>query len=202
MKTNTLISPLVEKFPFCTEKGSDHLSINSQKMRLLAEFGHKLTEGSFQKIQEVHHEFLSAGGAGGKWQILQVGDLVVGFYDVESKAEGQAVFERMNLTKVKIKDIELPFANFCGAFAIKTDFSFSNLSYSLFTDASLESTNFEGAYLKNVDFSRSNLMGACFKNADLSGVDFENCNLSNADFRGAKIKSARFPGAILDEIQY
>ena len=188
-------------FSLSTQKGGDSSGINHQKMRMMAEYGLVLNKDYLLKVLENHHEFLALGGAGGQWKALQVGDLVVGFYDKEPDEAGkQAIFERSNLTKVSLHSLEFPFANFCGVFGKETDFSFSNLSYSLFTDATLEGANFEGATLKHVDFSRSNLQGARFTNADLSGSDFENCDLINANFSGAKFDTARFPGAKLEGV--
>jgi len=203
MKTNILSISFNEKFPFSNEKGGDCSGINQHKMRLMAEHGLKLHPDHLEKIIEQHHEFLGSGGAGGQWKSLQINDIVIGFYDSEVESTGrQAVFEKMNLTNVSFKRLEFPFANFCGSFAIENDFSFSNLSYSLFTDATLNNTNFEKANLKSVDFSRSNLKNACFINANLTGADFENCDLRGVDFTGAKLTMARFPGALLDEVKY
>ena len=190
-------------FPLSTKKGSDCSSINHQKIRMMAEYGLTLNKDHIIKILEAHHEFLISGGAGGQWKALQVEDLVIGFYDSSNTGKGeQAIFERTNLTKTSFNKLALPFANFCGVFARETDFSFSDLSHSLYTDATLEGANFEGANLKKVDFSRSNLKEARFVNANLSGVDFENCDLSNADFTGAKFDTARFPGVNLKGIKY
>ncbi len=203
MKTNILSLSYNEIFPYSTEKGGDCSGINQQKMRLMAEHGEKLHPDNIDRIIENHHEFLGSGGAGGRWKSLQISDIVIGFYDSEVESEGQqAVFEKMNLINVLFKQLEFPFANFCGVFAIGNNFSFSNLSYSLFTDATLENVNFEGANLKNVDFSRANLRNACFVNANLSGVDFENCDLRGADFTNAKFATARFPGALLDRVKF
>jgi uncharacterized protein YjbI with pentapeptide repeats len=190
-------------FPLSTQKGSDCSSINHQKIKLMAENGLVLNKDRIVQILEAHHSFLVSGGAGGRWKTLQVGDLVIGLYDSNNTGNGeQAIFERMNLTKISFNKLALPFANFCGVFATETDFSFSDLSYSLFTDATLEGANFEGANLRKVDFSRSNLKEAKFINANLYGVDFENCDLSNADFTGATFDTARFPGVNLKGIKY
>ena len=190
-------------FPLSTEKGGDSSGINHQKMKMMAEFGIILTRNNIDQMLESHHAFLASGGAGGQWKTLQVGDLVLGFYECNIDSEGgQAIFERTNLTKVTLQKMEFPFANFCGVFAKETDFSFSNLSYSLLTDATFEGANFEGASLRNVDFSRSDLKNARFVNANLSGADFENCDLSGADFRGARFDTARFPGASLINVKY
>lgn len=190
-------------FQLCNQKGSDCSRINSQKIKLMGEYGPRLTQDIILKMLEAHHDFLSAGGAGGKWKTLQVGDVVIGFYEWEEIKEGeQAIFERMNLTKGTIKNLEFPFANFCSVYAIDVDFSLSNLGFSLFTDATLINANFKNANLNKVDFSRSDLSGADFTNANLSNVDFENCKLSRANFTGAKFDSAQFPGAQLDGVIY
>jgi len=203
MKANIDSIQSNKMFPFSTEKGGDSSGINHQKMKVMAEYGPKLKQEHIEKLLLLHHDFLSGGGAGGRWKALQLGDIVVGFYDWKNIEQGeQAIFERMNLSAISLYRLEFPFANFCGVYANKANFKACNLSYSLCTDAILSKVNFEGAYLKNVDFSRSDLSGARFVNANLSGVDFENCDLRGADFSGAKFDTARFPGANLKDVNY
>lgn len=199
MKTKIIASNSLDRFPFSTEKGGDSSGINHQKMRLMAEQGLFVKKEQLYEIQGSHYEFLASGGAGGRWKALQVGDIVVGFYESEVETEGvQAIFERMNLTKTSFHRLEFPFSNCCGIFAERVDFSYSNLGYSLLTDSALSKANFSNANLRHVDFSRSDLRGVQFVNADLSNADFENCDLRNANFTGAKFNTARFPGARLE----
>lgn len=190
-------------FPQSDQLGESSKGVNQTKIRMLSKLGHQPKAAEVRTMLEAHYEFLRGGGAGGQWKVLQIGDLVIGFYDKEITTSGkQAIFERMNLEKVEFECLEFPFANFCGAYAVAANFKRSNLSYSLFTDATLQKVTFEEAYLKQVDFSRSDLSGACFRKANLSGADFENCNLQGADFRGAKFDTARFPGANLNGVLY
>lgn len=190
-------------FPLSDQPGNDSSSINSQKMRLMAERGVQPDQELLQKMMEEHHEFLASGGAGGKWKTLQVTDIVIGFYEFEYQGTAQqANFEKMNLTKIELKNMEFPFSNFCGVFAPSINFESANLSYSLFTDSTLLEASFQNSRLRNVDFSRSDLSGVDFSGADLSGADFENCILKNANFEGARFTTARFPGANLQNIKW
>lgn len=203
MRTIHSTLPIQDIFPYSTEEGSDCSGVNYQKIRFLGEHGLTLNQADVTLILERHHEFLASGGAGGHWKVLQIGDLVAGFYDLVEAAGGQqAIFERMNLTKVSLEQLEFPFANFCSVFGINLKANNANLSHCLFTDSTLVNTDFSNANLQHVDFSRANLRGANFSGANLAGVDFENCDLSGADFSGARFTSARFPGAKLLNVSY
>ncbi len=203
MRTIHSTLPLQDIFPLCTEQGSDCSGVNYQKIRFLGEHGPALTQSDISLIMDRHHEFLASGGAGGQWKVLQIGDLVAGFYDVLAVAGGQqAMFERMNLSNISLELLEFPFANFCGAFGLGLKANNANLSHCLFTDSTLENADFSNANLQYVDFSRANLRGVSFKGANLKGVDFENCNLNGADFSSARFSSARFPGAKLANVSY
>lgn len=203
MRTIQSMRHMHDIFPFSTEEGNDCSQINQQKMRFLGMQGPVPNQNDLQLIMERHHEFLATGGAGGEWKVLQISDLVIGFYDLIEEAGGQqAIFERMNLSKVTFERLEFPFANFCGVFAKALKAKEANLSHSLFTDSTLEGADFSGANLQNVDFSRSSLKGANFQNANLHAVDFENCDLRDADFSKARFSSARFPGCNLEHVKY
>lgn len=199
----SIIQSLENVFPLSNQCGGDQKGINSQKMKWMALQGYRPDQAKILQMLELHYEFLASGGAGGKWKALQVGDIVIGFYDKEVEGKGeQAIFERMNLEHLNFADLEFPFANFCGVHGDASIFKNANLGHSTFTDSSLVEARFEGAYLRQVDFSRSDLRAACFRGANLSGADFENCNLEGADFTDAKISTARFPGAKLQNVLY
>lgn len=195
---------ILELFPMADISGSDTTSIKTQQMQKVAQLKAPLTLFEIKKIIDQHHQFLSTGGAGGRWQTLLLAGMVIGIYvGAEAASGSQAIFEKRHISsEYDLQEIILPFANFCGTYCKSQDFSDANLSHSLFTDAYLENTIFMDTNLQHSDFSRANLRSVSFMNADLRGTDFENCDLTNADFRGAYLENARFPGAILKNIKY
>lgn len=195
---------ILELFPLADISGSDTTAIKTQQMQKVAEINTPLTLWEIKNIIQQHHQFLSTGGAGGKWQTLLLSGMVIGIYvGAEATSGNQAIFEKQHISsEFDLQEITLPFANFCGAYCKSQDFSEANLSHCLFTDAYLENTIFMDANLQHCDFSRANLRNVSFMNADLRGADFENCDLTNADFTGAYLDDTRFPGAILKNIKY
>jgi len=189
-------------FPFSSDEGRSISGINKKRITDLAKSSKPISESQLEQTLEKHFDFLSAGGAGGKWQTILVKGLVVGLYEISNEVNDgeQATFERANLRKIELSEKEIPFANFCGVFKEKGNFQNANLSYCLFTDSFLEGADFRGSNLRKTDFSRANLRGANFQNANLQGVDFENCDLMGADFRNTKLKDSRFPGANIEDI--
>ncbi len=195
--------PLLHSFfPLSNQKGRSTAGINNRRISSLSKNCKPVSKKKLDHIIEKHLDFLSAGGAGGEWQTILVGGLVLGLYNLplEVKDGEQATFERANLRKIELANKEIPFANFCSVYKENGDFRNANLSYCLFTDSFLEGADFHNCNLQNTDFSRSNLRGANFQNANLQGVDFENCDLTGADFQNTKLNNARFPGANLDDI--
>ena len=199
LTNSTLIHTL---FPLSDQKGRSCAGINKKRITELAKKSKPVSDKQLEQMIEKHFDFLSNGGAGGKWQTLLVKGMVVGIYDLPLivKDGEQATFERANLRKVQLANKEIPFANFCGVYKKNGDFSNANLSYCLFTDSFLVGADFSGADLKNTDFSRADLRGARFQNANLHGADFENCDLTGADFRNTKLNETRFPGARLEGV--
>ncbi len=195
---------LKEIFPLSDKPGSSTAGLQTAMMQQMAETSKPITKSQFQKITEEHHKFLASGGAGGKWQTVQVSGLVIGIYSGVKFEEGeQAVFDRKHIpASLDLSDTALPFSNFCGCFAKGVDFSGADLSRSLFTDSMLAGTLFAEARLNACDFSRANLQGANFVNADLRDADFENCDLTGADFTGALLEGSKFPGAILKDVKH
>lgn len=193
---------LKDIFPLSEVKGNSTSQLNTSMMQQMAFSSKPLTKPQFNAIVKNHHLFLASGGAGGKWQTVHVSGLVLGIYTGTKHEEGeQASFDRKHIpARLDLIEKDLPFANFCGCYAKRVDFSEADLSYSLFTDSELEGCIFADTNLAGVDFSRSNLKNASFMNANLQGADFENCDLTGADFRGALLEGSRFPGAILKDV--
>ncbi len=189
-------------FPHSWEPGAPVQGINYQRIRQMAASNSAVSTVALERMIEDHHCFLSEGGAGGQWQTLLLGGLVVAIYEKEGKNSNQQFsleYRRLE-AGVSLAQRALPFSNCCAALLENLPAQEAILSHSLFTDALLIKAHFERAQLQNVDFSRADLRQACFSQADLSGADFENCDLRGADFRGARIVGARFPGAQLDGV--
>jgi len=195
-KPNTLI------FPLSDQVGSDISLINSTLLQQIAQSDPPLKKEELEQMIKDHLIFLMSGGAGGSWKTILIKGLVLGIYKGPEGKEGkQASFEKRHLKQdLELSSLELPFSNFCAAFAPQVSFFNSDLSHCLFTDAHLEEAVFKKSNLHKSDFSRANLAGASFADSDCSDVDFENCNLIGADFRGARLNGARFPGAQLDQV--
>ncbi len=201
---NTLEHNISYHFPLSDQKGTDHSAINLSLTRQLASRKEPFSSDKLLQIIAQHHQFLSSGGAGGKWKTILLKGLVFGIYDGAEATKGkQASFEHAHiLSDSFFNGKALPFSNWCGVFADNLKASGIELSHSLLTDAFLVGADFSQARLCNSDFSRADLRGADFRGADCAGVDFENCDLRGADFRGARLPNARFPGAKLSDAKY
>lgn len=185
--------------------GASTTNLKTQIMQQHAANNKTISQAQLAAIIEAHHQFLSKGGAGGRWKTFEVGGFVFGVYTGKNSKDGkQANFEQHNLSSKTLDtcELQLPFASFCGAYAKYQDFSDSDLSYSLFTDTNFEQAIFADTNLSFSDFSRSNLRKVSFMNANLENCDFENCDLTGADFRGANWRGAKFPGAIMKGVLY
>lgn len=190
---------LKNKFPLCNQVRFLQNKINHAGLRQMAENGEKISKIELKEIIEKHHQFLMSGGIGGTWQVLEIRGIVTAFYENEIEPTGgeQALFERKNLIDISFERIELPFSNFCSAFAEGVIFSNSNFKKSIFTDAFLHGADFRNSIFTSVDFSRSDLKNANFENADLRNADFENCDLRGANFEKTKLEGSSFIGCLL-----
>ena len=188
---------LKDIFPLADQTRFFENKINRNGLRQMAKNDSSISLKQLEEIIEKHHQFLMEGGHGGQWKVIEIRGIVTAFYDCQNKPKTgeQAIFERKNITHLSFEKIELPFSNFCAAFAEGTDFSNANFEKSLFTDAFLEGANFSESDFSGVDFSRSDLRNANFQNTNLTGADFENCNLEGANFQGAKLDKSKFVGA-------
>jgi len=198
-----LNSTISDHFPFCTYPGTDSSMINKARIQQLTLQNAPLTIHRIEAIIQNHLYFLENGGAGGQWKMIHIKGIAIALYFGADVAKGvQASFELQQLPKgVNLREVILPFSNFCGSRIEQANFQAANLSYSIFTDVLVKNTSFRDANLAHTDFSRGNLANADFTNANLVGADFENCNLSGANFKGANLNKARFPGAILTNVR-
>ena len=190
---------LKDKFPFCDQVRFFQNKINHIGLRQMAENGAQISTNELEEIIKKHHQFLMSGGVDGTWSVLEIRGIVAAFYEneIEPIAGEQAIFERKNLTHISFKEIELPFANYCSAFAEGVNFSNANFEQSIFTDAFLQDADFCNSILTSVDFSRSDLRNVNFEQADLKNVDFESCDLRGAIFEHAKLIGANFINCVL-----
>ncbi|MCB9796318.1 MAG: pentapeptide repeat-containing protein [Alphaproteobacteria bacterium] len=132
----------------------------------------------------------------GRWQVLVAGGLPLGLWQGEKIGKGEQLELRLaNLSGLDLRRSLLAWANLCGTWAQKQDFSGADLSGALLTDSDLSGCDFTGADLRRADLSRCDLRGARFKGANLDGADLERCWLEDADFSGAKLGKALLTGA-------
>lgn len=83
---------VVELFPLAGVSGADTTAIKTKQMQKAAELKTPLTHLEIKNIVRQHHEFLSTGGAGGRWQTLLLSGMVTGIYiGAESTSGSQAV---------------------------------------------------------------------------------------------------------------
>jgi uncharacterized protein YjbI with pentapeptide repeats len=182
---------------------NDISGLKTPQIQALAAAAKPFTNEQLIEAVALHHLFLAMGGAGGKWRVAAIEGWTVGVYSIAPPKEGQQLhFEGKNLRLLDLRDLRLPFANFCGCCATGTAFAKGDFSYSLFADALLDTADFQQAKLCGCDFSRASLRGANFGGADLSGTDFEHCDLTGACFTRAKLLGSNFAGAILEQICY
>lgn len=194
--------PLSETFTECDQLGANHLAIKTAMMQQMAQNAISITPSQAANILQSHHTFLDHGGAGGRWETVSAGGLVVGVYrPIRQPEQGeQAAFDLKNISNLDLGEAIIAFANFCGSYGDGTNFRAADLTGSLFTDSCFDNACFDNAYLKNVDFSRATLRHTSFKKAQLKQVDFENCDLTGANFEEATIINCSFRGALLKDI--
>jgi uncharacterized protein YjbI with pentapeptide repeats len=163
-----------------------------------------MPRADFEAALAAHQEFVSSGGAGGRWETVVTDanpetGVVFGVYLGAAGAAGeQADLGHQRLEGLDLRAVALPFADLTGCVCMHQDLSGADLRGSLCIDADFTGTNFSGARLARADFSRSELAGCNFRDAELTNADFENANLTGADFRGAKLASTRFTDAVLE----
>ena len=163
-----------------------------------------MAPADFQAALAAHRDFVSSGGAGGRWETvvtdakLETG-IVFGIYLGAASAAGeQADLGHQRLEGLDLKAVFLPFADLTGCVCLHQDLAGADLRSSLCIDADFTGSSFANARLARADFSRSELAGCNFRGADLTNADFENANLTGADLRGAKLASTRFTDAVLE----
>lgn len=193
---------LVQDFPLADQPGRPSSQIKTYKMQEKAYDAGTLKKEEFMVKVTAHQDFLTSGGIGGQWQIINLKGQAIGIYKGKQSEKGQqSILDMKRLGQhLELQELYLPYSSWCGVYAKGQDFSDVDFTGSLLTDANLEQTIFAEANLENVDFSRSNLKGASFMNANLRGADFENCNLTGADFRGANLIGSQFRGATLKDV--
>jgi len=198
-KTKTLNkAQLIKLFPESNLKGSNFTS-NSELTKSLCESG-VLESKEVKDILSNHLKALENFN-GGAWQTLDVSGMVMAI--MSSAPEDLAKFSNKKiLKKIKLKDKNLKYANFCSAMAEEVDFTKSNLESAIFTDGFFQGAKFKNCNLENVDFSRADLRNANFEGANLSGADFENADLEGANFKNAiNLNTAVFPSANLKDVK-
>lgn len=177
-------------------------SMNMETIRSLAENSDPLEKQDIEDILNLHKQFLESGGAGGKWNIMQLSGLPMNIYNKDGESGKQIVMRSKAIAKgLDLTDQNISYADLSGVIAEEINFNNSKFDGSMATNAFFAKSSFIGASLVGADFTESDLQGVSFENADLTNADFEICNLMGADFTGAKIKGASFKGANLKDIK-
>lgn len=120
-----------------------------------------------------------------------------------------ARFDRCDITKLRCTDgtdvsgstfaaCYADRARFNGAVAIRTDFSFSDMTRAAFAEANLAGAKLMGCLLRGARFDRASLEGASLIRSDLFEARFEGCNLVRADLRGTNLYGAELWDANLE----
>jgi uncharacterized protein YjbI with pentapeptide repeats len=111
----------------------------------------------------------------------------------------QAVLENASLTGADLGEAKFARANLHGARlgkvkAVRSDFTFANLSQSNWQGANISGANLSSANLQEADLSSTKLVGVDLRNAQLQNAKLRNSDLSNADLRGANLAGADLQG--------
>lgn len=192
---------LAKRFPGAN--GTSKRSMDLAMVEQLASSGDAMEEAEWQDALADHKEFLSSGGAGGRWDLFSVSGLPLCIYrgGGAAKAGKQLVLRLKSIKGCSAKGTDLSYADISGACCDGVDFSGADLSHSILIDSFFTEATFKGAKLEGVDFSGARLHRANFQGADLRGADFEAADLTGADFRKAVLTGAKFPGAILTDVK-
>jgi hypothetical protein len=125
--------------------------------------------------------------------------------------KGKVIFEgnKKDLSRAKLNEANLSWANLSEADLSRTDLSGAKLSWANLSGADLSRTDLSWANLSEADLSRTDLSGANLSRADLSWANLSEADLSGADLSGAKLSWANLSGAnlsrakgLLDPIEY
>lgn len=193
--------PYVEGF-YQSEIPPRDSDMNPTLIRTMATNNTPLSQEQVQAMLKQHQTFLESGGAGGRFERLQMAGIPINIYRKTSSAGTQWDTKMKQLSpQVSLSKAQLSYADFAGCLAEEVNFEGANLDGSLLTDAFLAGANFDGISARGTDFTGADLTGASFVNADLRGADFEICNCTGADFTGANLEGALFKGTTLDGIR-
>ncbi len=177
-------------------------NMNLELIRSMSENSDELLQETLKSMIIEHKDFISTGGASGKFERLEAAGMPMNIY-MGSASRGEQF--NANMKKIgKFADLsgaDLTVSDFSGSLCEEVDFSKAKLNKSMFTDGFFNSANFEGAICHGTDFTNSDLRYANFKNADLRNADFEIANCEFADFTGAILDGASFKGANLENIK-
>ena len=128
-----------------------------------------MAPADFQAVMAAHRDFVSSGGAGGRWETvvtdakLETG-IVFGIYLGAASAAGeQADLGHQRLEGLDLTGAFLPFADLTGCVCLHQDLAGADLRGSLCIDADFTGSSFVSARLARADFSRSELAGCNFR---------------------------------------
>lgn len=120
------------------------------------------------------------------------------FYILSGKKINDCIFEKCNLSNIKLKDTILNNVVFIKSKLLWLNFLeinklFSNFS---FEDSHLYLSYFMSLNLKNISFWKSMIKECDFTNTILDGSDLSFCNLEKSTFRNTSLKNTDFRWAI------
>lgn len=176
--------------------------MNTELIRSLALNSKPFSNAEIQDALNAHATFLNSGGAGGRFERLQVAGLPLNVYLSKGNAGAHLEWRHKQLARGStVTNADFSFADLSGCMCEQVNFTASKFNGAMLTDGFFSGAIFENAVMQGADFTGSDLTNASFKNADLRNADFEIANCEGADFTGAKLEGARFPGANLKNIK-
>jgi hypothetical protein len=153
----------------------------------------KLKFGDFDKIEELHREWLASNGKSGKRADLSNTDVGNPIMTDLSRAELRGA----DLTRLQFNAgvVSLAQANLEGATIG------AGRDYLFFDGANLAKTVWKNSKVEGSHFSGANLMAAELQDVNFSSVDLSNANLSGSKWRGSTLEGANLSGACVDEAE-
>jgi uncharacterized protein YjbI with pentapeptide repeats len=172
-------------------------------IRSMASGASPFTEDEVKKMLVEHDQFIHSGGAGGRFERLQLSGIPMNIYMGAKGKEGKQLEVRMKhfSAETSLENAQLTYSDLAGAIAEEVNFQGAQLDHALLTDSFLAGANFDACSAVGADFTGADLTGASFANADLRNADFEICNCTGVDFTGANLEGALFKGTTLNGIR-
>lgn len=175
--------------------------MNAGLIRTMAMASVPFTNTEIQQALLAHKQFLDSGGAGGRFERLQVAGLPLNVYISNGSVGKHLEWRHKQVPRgSSITNADFSYADLSGCMCENVTFAGSVFKGALLTDSFFAGASFEGASMVDTDFTGCDLTNVSFKNADLRNADFEIANCTGADFTGANLAGASFKGTNLDGV--